>query len=456
MTRPWRSSNACRRSTPRSMPWCATFEIGYAVAERPRRRPTTRCSRGERLGPLHGVPVTIKENIDQAGPADHQRRRRLQGADGRRDDARRSPTGRRPAPSSSAAPTRRPFSLRWHTDNDVHGPTLQPVEQGAHARGGSSGGAAAALAAGIAPPLPMATIMAARSAFPPIAPGLPAFAPPWAASRPTIPGAIGAGADLLTFRCNGPLARRVKDVRIGLPPCAARDARDPFWVPAHHHGGSPQRPIKVGLITEGPYAIRGRGGRAQGHTRPQCRLCGGGVSRPRSRPRARSGGSWLRRRSRTDAGDHRGSTPPTRHKAPEAVEQIPLPTITMEEDLQGLAQVPDQAPPRMVGLHGDLSADRRAGTPATCRSRSASTARTSRTRSGMCSTAQALMGTVVTCWACRRPPSRSGARRKMTRPMGCRWACRSSPSATARISRSTPPRSVEAVHGVATPIDPVW
>jgi amidase len=50
----------------------------------------------------------------------------------------------------------------------------------------------------------------------------------------------------------GPLARRVKDVRLGLHAMSGRDARDPWWVPAHHHGRSPQRPIKAGLITGAP------------------------------------------------------------------------------------------------------------------------------------------------------------------------------------------------------------
>ena len=48
----------------------------------------------------------------------------------------------------------------------------------------------------------------------------------------------------------GPLARTVKDVRLGLHAMSARDPRDPWWVPAQHHGRSPQRPIKVGLVTD--------------------------------------------------------------------------------------------------------------------------------------------------------------------------------------------------------------
>jgi len=56
----------------------------------------------------------------------------------------------------------------------------------------------------------------------------------------------------LMFSVQGPLARSVRDVRLGLHAMAGRDARDPWWVPAHHHGRGVQRPIKVGLITKAP------------------------------------------------------------------------------------------------------------------------------------------------------------------------------------------------------------
>jgi amidase len=48
----------------------------------------------------------------------------------------------------------------------------------------------------------------------------------------------------------GPLARRVRDVQLGLRAMAARDARDPWWAPAPHDGPPPPRPIRVALTVD--------------------------------------------------------------------------------------------------------------------------------------------------------------------------------------------------------------
>jgi amidase len=48
----------------------------------------------------------------------------------------------------------------------------------------------------------------------------------------------------------GPLARRVADVRLGLGAMAARDPRDPWWVPAPLDGPPAPRPIRVALTVD--------------------------------------------------------------------------------------------------------------------------------------------------------------------------------------------------------------
>ena len=45
----------------------------------------------------------------------------------------------------------------------------------------------------------------------------------------------------------GPLARSVGDVRLGLEVMCQRDPRDPWWVPAPLAGPKPKGPIKVAL-----------------------------------------------------------------------------------------------------------------------------------------------------------------------------------------------------------------
>src|SRR5205823_4841830 len=123
------------------------------------------------------------------------------------------------------------FSLRWHTDNELRGRTFNPWHR-AHTPGGSSGGAAAALAAGIAP-LAHGNDLGGSIRYPAYCCGV-------AGIRPTL-GRVPAynqtaaeerppGTQLMSVQ--GPLARRVRDVRLGLAAMSARDPRDPWWAPA--------------------------------------------------------------------------------------------------------------------------------------------------------------------------------------------------------------------------------
>ena len=104
---------------------------------------------GDSLGPLHGIPFTVKENIDVAGTATTWGVSALQDAIADSDaplvanlrSAGAIPIGRTNMPD---------FALRWHTDNGVHGATVNPWDMTV-TPGGSSGGNAAALATGMTP-----------------------------------------------------------------------------------------------------------------------------------------------------------------------------------------------------------------------------------------------------------------------------------------------------------------
>ena len=52
------------------------------------------------------------------------------------------------------------------------------------------------------------------------------------------------------FSVQGPVARRVRDVRLGLDAMSAPDMRDPWWVPAPKRGPEPPRPIGVALAVD--------------------------------------------------------------------------------------------------------------------------------------------------------------------------------------------------------------
>ena len=103
--------------------------------------------RNESVGPLAGVPVTIKVNIDQQGFAT------TNGLKLQRDLIARSNSpvvdNLRKAGAVILGRTNCPaFSYRWFTTNLIHGDTRNPRDPGL-TPGGSSGGAGAAVAAGI-------------------------------------------------------------------------------------------------------------------------------------------------------------------------------------------------------------------------------------------------------------------------------------------------------------------
>ncbi|KZK82746.1 Biuret hydrolase [Pseudovibrio sp. Ad13] len=103
--------------------------------------------RGEPLGPLHGIPVTIKENVDQAGASTNNGVKAFAGLIAKQDaplvqrlkQAGANPIGRTNTPE---------MSWRFHTDNTLFGQTLNPWNT-SRTPGGSSGGAGSSLAAGV-------------------------------------------------------------------------------------------------------------------------------------------------------------------------------------------------------------------------------------------------------------------------------------------------------------------
>jgi len=139
------------------------------------------------------------------------------------------------------------FSWRWFTDNDLHGRTFSPWNRGT-TPGGSSGGAAAAVAAGIGA-IAHGNDIGGSVRYPAYACGVaglrptlgrvPAFNPSGKEERPAI-------AQLCSVQ--GPLARSIRDLRVGLRTMAARDPRDPWWVPAPHEHGGERQPCRVALL----------------------------------------------------------------------------------------------------------------------------------------------------------------------------------------------------------------
>ena len=207
---------------------------------------------GVALGPLHGVPVTIKENVDQVGQAT------TNGVPGYADVVAKedSPVvaNLRRAGAIVIGRTNTPeFSLRWFTDNPLRGLTRNPWNHGV-TPGGSSGGAAAACALGMGA-IAHGNDLGGSLRYPAYACGLatirpslgrvPAYNPTAAEERPPI---------LQLMSVQGPIAREVRDVRLALGAMAQHDARDPWWVPAPLDGPRLDPPIKV-AVTKTPAGI---------------------------------------------------------------------------------------------------------------------------------------------------------------------------------------------------------
>lgn len=211
-------------------------------------------ARGDALGPLHGVPVLIKENVDQAGCAT------TNGVPAFRDvmatDDSPVVANLRAAGAILAGRTNTPgFSFRLDTDNDLRGRTDNPWSA-RHTPGGSSGGASSAVAAGMAP-IAHGNDIAGSVRYPAYCCGLAGLRPSFGripAFNPSATAERGLSAQILSVQ--GPLARSVRDIRLALGAMAARDARDPWWVPAPLAGPPPARPIRVAVVTD-PDALAG-------------------------------------------------------------------------------------------------------------------------------------------------------------------------------------------------------
>ena len=205
--------------------------------------------KGEPLGLLHGVPVTVKVNIDTKGYPNSN------GVPAYKNNIAPddSPvvTNLKKAGAIIIGITNTPeFSMRAVTENPLYGRTENPWDS-AITCGGSSGGAGAAVAMGIGAiahgndiggSLRWPAFCNGVSTIRPTQGRIPAFNPSAGVERPLI-------SQLMSTQ--GPLAREVRDVVLGLKAMSARDPRDPFWVPAPFDSGSFAKKVLVADIPGG-------------------------------------------------------------------------------------------------------------------------------------------------------------------------------------------------------------
>ena len=205
-------------------------------------------ARGDPVGPLHGVPFTVKASLDLVGTPTTMGLRALADAYpsidapavARLKAAGAIPIGRTNCPS---------ITLRWHTDSELWGPTLNPWDP-RRTPGASSGGEAAALATGMSP-LGLGSDGLGSLRWPAQCCGVAALKPtvgrvPNATSLEPVDASIGAQITVVV----GPMARHVADLRIALEQVGGPTWRDPWTVPAPLHGSEPRHPIAVALVVD--------------------------------------------------------------------------------------------------------------------------------------------------------------------------------------------------------------
>lgn len=184
---------------------------------------------GRPMGPLAGVPVTIKINVDQQGFAT---------SNGLRSRANVIAPGNNPVVegflAAGAVPVGRTntpaFSARYFTDNQLFGPTHNPRDRRL-TPGGSSGGAASAVTAGIGC-IAHGNDIGGSVRYPAYACGVHGLRPGLGRVATFNESGPDRTIGFQLMSVQGPLARTVHDVRMGFQAMCRRDMRDPWYFDA--------------------------------------------------------------------------------------------------------------------------------------------------------------------------------------------------------------------------------
>src|SRR4051812_31068906 len=203
--------------------------------------------KGRKLGPLHGVPFTVKDSIDTAGVLTQRGSPIFKG---RKPDVDAESVARmKKAGGILLAKTNLPeFSYWIESDNLLSGRSNDPWDL-TRTPGGSSGGESAAIAAGMSP-LGLGTDLAISVRGPAAQTGIVSLKAthgrvPMTGIWPRVPR---------RFWHVGPMARSVRDLALAFAQLAGPDGHDGFASSAALFdagvGASPRRPLKVGWLVE--------------------------------------------------------------------------------------------------------------------------------------------------------------------------------------------------------------
>ncbi len=198
------------------------------------------------LGPLHGVPFSVKTNIDVAGYPTTEGSAALAQYAATADAP--SVEKMRDAGAIVLARTNMPdLGLRINTESSLYGATHNPWRRGFTA-GGSSGGEAAAMATGMSP-LGLGNDIGGSLRNPAYACGVTSIKPSRgrvAQGNPSAATEMALNAQIML--AEGVLARRVADLRLGLSVVMGAHPRDPQSVDVPLAGKPRSR--RVALVAE--------------------------------------------------------------------------------------------------------------------------------------------------------------------------------------------------------------
>ena len=198
---------------------------------------------GADLGPLHGVPISVKENIAVAGTPTTNGVPAYADVNAEADAlivTRLKEAGAIPLTRTNLPD----LGLRVHTDSYLHGLTRNPWAADRNV-GGSSGGEGSALASGMSC-LGLGNDIGGSLRIPAQCNGI-------ASLKPTL-GRIASprGGDMSgqLMAVDGPMARRVADLRTAYELLGRYHKSDPWSVPVPLDLERPASPVKVALVPE--------------------------------------------------------------------------------------------------------------------------------------------------------------------------------------------------------------
>jgi len=196
---------------------------------------------GRRLGPLDGIPVVIKDNLYVAGLPAEWGSLMLKGFVPDRDDI--CVERLRAQGAIILGKTTTPeFALSGRTENKATGTTRNPWNPRL-TPGGSSGGAVAAVAAGLVP-LAIGTDAGGSTRMPASYTGLVGLRP----SNGRVPRRYGFPPMAIDFQAIGLITRTVRDLELLFGAIGGPDLRDPISL-AHAPPRRQQKPRRLGCFT---------------------------------------------------------------------------------------------------------------------------------------------------------------------------------------------------------------